>query len=72
MTSEVLLHFLTEMRLHNVSIHRKFYDIQFTEECARKKKVKILESHRFTVFFSDKRTYILKNNDIYIIKLSKY
>ena len=44
MTSEVILYFIKKMRLHKVSIHINFYQNQFINKYARKKKGKILES----------------------------
>ena len=35
------------LRRHNVSIHRNFYQNRFLNEFARKKKGKILESQSF-------------------------
>ena len=40
-TSDVILYFMENLRLHNVSIHRNFYQNLFIKEYARKKKVKI-------------------------------
>ena len=46
---------MKNLRLHNVSIHRKFYQNRFINECARKKKAKIPESRSpgVTEFFSE-------------------
>ena len=52
MRFEVMLHFIKKkMRLFNVNIHTNFNRNRFINECARKKKAKILESHGFRVFF---------------------
>ena len=40
MTFEVLLYFIHNLRLHNVSIHRNVYQNWFINEYARKKKEK--------------------------------
>ena len=50
---------MKNLRLHNVSIHRNFYQNRFINECARKKKAKIPESRSFLVRY--RRTYVLKN-----------
>ena len=47
------------LRLCIVSIHRKFYQNLFVNECARKKRAKIPESRSFLVRY--RRAYILKN-----------
>jgi hypothetical protein len=44
MTFEVILYFITNLCLHNVSIHRNFDQNWFINEYARKKKAKISES----------------------------
>ena len=63
MTFEVILIKMKYLCLYNVSIHIKFYQNQFVNECARKINAKIPESQRFTVFFAKyRRTYVLKNN----------
>ena len=49
---------MKNLRLYNVSIHRKFYQNRFINECAGKKKAKITESWRFLVRY--RRTYVLK------------
>ena len=59
MTFEVILYFFLKMRLYIVSIQRNFYQNQFINECARKKKAKIPESRRFLVRY--RRTYVLNN-----------
>ena len=46
------------MRLLNVSIHRNIYQNRFINECARKKKAKILEFHSFLK--RCRKTYVLK------------
>ena len=74
MTSEVILHFMKNLRLHNVSIHRNFYQNRFINECARKKKAKIPESQSprvpesrsFLVRY--RRTYVLNNIINYFYK----
>ena len=58
MTFEVILHFMKNMFVVNVSIHRNFYQNWFINECARRKKAKILESLSFSVRY--RRTYVLK------------
>ena len=40
-TFEVILHFMKNLRLHNVSIHRNFNQNRFINECDRKRKAKI-------------------------------
>ena len=60
MTFEVILYFMKNLRLYNVSIHRIFYQNRFINEYARKKKAKIPEFPSFRVFFvSCRRTYVL-------------
>ena len=56
MTFEVILYFIKTLRLHNVSIHRNFYQNRFVNEYARKKKAKISESRSpgITEMFSEK------------------
>ena len=56
MTFEVILHFKKNMRHLNVSIHRNYYQNQFINECARKEKDKISESH---IFVRYRKTYVL-------------
>ena len=57
MTSKVMPQFL---KIYYVSIHRNFYQIWFINECARKKKAKIPESHSLLFFV---RTYNILNKD---------
>ena len=53
---------MKNLRFYNVSIHRNFYQNQFINECARKKKAKITESRSPGVFLMIyRRAYILKN-----------
>ena len=40
MTFEVILDFMKNLRLHNVSIHRNFEQNWFINECDTKKKLK--------------------------------
>ena len=50
------------LRIHNITIHINHYKNRFINECARKIKDKIPESHSFRVFFVRcRRTYVLKN-----------
>ena len=66
MTSEVILYLMKNSRLHNVSIHRNFYQNRFINKYVRKKKAKIQESQspRVTDFFSkiyvEELTYLIK------------
>ena len=63
MTFEVILYFMKNLCLHNVSIHTNFYQNRFINEYDRKKKAKISESrslgvtesrnHGVTEFFSE-------------------
>ena len=70
MTFEVILYFMNNFCLHNVSIHRNFDQNQFINEYARKKKAKIsesrshgmTESRSFLVRY--RRTYVLKNKQV--------
>ena len=77
MTFEVILYFITNLCLHNVSIHRNFDQNWFINEYARKKKLKsrshgiteswndgITESRSFLVRY--RRTYVL-NKGIFIV-----
>ena len=41
MTFEVILHFIQNLSLHDVSIHRNFDQNRFINKCARKKKAQI-------------------------------
>ena len=50
---------MKNLRLHNVSIHRNFYQNKFINEYARKKKAKFSESRSFLVRY--RRTYVLKD-----------
>ena len=65
MNTEVILEFMKNVHLHNVSIHRKFYQNRFINKCVRKKKAKILQSRSPGVFLVIyRRTYVLNlNND---------
>ena len=56
MTFEVILYLMKNLRLHDVSIHRNFYQNRFINEYARKKKK--LKSRSFLVRY--RRTYVLK------------
>ena len=47
MTSKFILHFMKNLRLHNVSNHRNFYQNRIINENATKKKAKVPE------FFSE-------------------
>ena len=49
MTFEVILIKMKYLCLHNISIHINLYQNWFINECARKIKAKILESHSFGV-----------------------
>ena len=71
MTFEVILYFMKNLRLHNVSIHRKFYQNRFINEYGRKKKAKISESrsHGITEFFLrdiEELTLITKGQYIFV------
>ena len=75
MTFKVIVHFIKNMRLHIVSIHKFFYYNRFINECVRKNKAKISEfrspgvtesrNHGFTgsrsFLVRYRRTYVLKN-----------
>ena len=53
---------MKNLRLHNVSIHRNFYQNRFINKYAKKKKAKILESQSHGVpefLVRYRRTYIL-------------
>ena len=54
-----MLQFMKNARLYIVSIHRNFYQNQFINECARKKKAKILESQKCN-FFDKSTTSLIK------------
>ena len=63
---EVILHFIKKkVRLHNVIIHRNFYQNRFIKECSRRKKAKIPMFHSLPVseffFLRYRRTYVLNN-----------
>ena len=69
MTFEVILYFMKNLCLHNVSIHTNFYQNRFINEYDRKKKAKISESRSLGVPESRshgsflvryRRTYVLK------------
>ena len=49
-TFEVILNFIKNLHLHNVSIHTNFYQNRFINEYDRKKKAKIWESRNHGVF----------------------
>ena len=49
MTFEVIIYFIKNLRLHNVSIHRNFYQNWFINEYDIKKKAKISESRSLGV-----------------------
>ena len=55
MTFEFILYFMKNLYLYNISIHGNFYQNQFINEYARKKKAKISESRSqgVTEFFSE-------------------
>ena len=55
MTFDVILYFMKNLHLHNVSIQGNFYQNQFINEYARKKKAKISWSrgNGITEFFSE-------------------
>ena len=57
MTFEVILYFMKDLCLYNVSIHINFYQNQSINKYARKKKAKISESRSILVRY--RRTYIL-------------
>ena len=67
MTFEVILYFMKNLYLYNISIHGNLYQNLFINEYARKKKAKISESRSpgvpesrsFLVRY--RRTYVLKN-----------
>ena len=48
-----------------VSIHRNFYQNRFINECARKKKAKMLEFQRFFVGY--RRTYLF-----FVLQIKNY
>ena len=53
MTFEDILEFMKNLHLDNVSVHRYFFFKSVINECARKKKAKILESRYPRVFWWD-------------------
>ena len=55
MTYKVILNFMNNLRFYIVSIHRKFYQNRFINECTRKKKAKISESRSHGVFSEIKK-----------------
>ena len=59
MTFKVIIYFMKNLRLHNVSIHNFFYQNRLINEYVRKKKAKISESRSFLVRY--RRTYVLNN-----------
>ena len=77
MTFEVILYFMKILRLHNVSIHRNFYQNRFINKYARKKKAKISESRSHgarnhgvpesrSFLVKYRRTYVLKNYEVWL------
>ena len=56
------LFYKKKMHLYIVSNHRNFYQNQFINDCARKKKAKILESQSFLVRY--RRTCVLDKRDM--------
>ena len=52
---------MKNLPLHNVSNHRNFYQNQFINEYAKKKKAKISESQSFLVRY--RRTYLVWLNN---------
>ena len=57
----LLLYFMKKFRLHNVSIHRNYYQNRFINKYTRKKKAKISDFQSFTVRY--RRNYVLKNRE---------
>ena len=78
MTSEVILYLIKNVRLYNVSIQINLYKIRFINECARKIKAKIPESHIFRVLQSQsflvrcRRTYVIKKVYVVIESINWY
>ena len=62
MTLEVILYFMKNLCLHNVSMHRHFYQNQFITNMLERKKLKS-RSHGVPEFFlvRYRRTKVLKN-----------
>ena len=58
MTSEVM----KNLHLNNVSIHIKFQQNRFINNCVRKKKAKMPEFRSFLVRY--RRNYVIKNSRI--------
>ena len=59
MTSKVTIHLMKNLRLHNVSIHRNFYQNRLIYKCVKKSLAKIPGSQSF--FVRCRRTVILTN-----------
>ena len=60
MTFKVILNLIKNVCILNVSIHINFYENQFINECARKKKAKILEFQSFLLDVEDLTFLIVK------------
>ena len=69
MTIEVMIYLMNNLRLYNVSILRFFfYQNQFINEYASKKRAKISESRSPKVFLvSYRRAYVLNKRQPYTI-----
>ena len=69
MTSEVILRFMKNLRLHNVSIHRNFYQNRSINEFARKKKAKIPESRSPVI--PESRSFLVRYRRTYVLNKIK-
>ena len=65
MTVEVKLYFIKNLHLDNVSIHRDFYQNQFLNEYARKKKAKISESRSPGI--TESRSFLVRYRRTYVL-----
>ena len=74
MTFEVIIYFMKNLRLHNVSIHRNFYQNRFINEYDRKKKAKISESQSLEVTESrshrvtESQSFLVRYRRTYVLK----
>ena len=70
MTSEVILNFIKNLHLHNVSIHRNFFKNRFINECAKKKKDKIPESWSHEI--PESRSFLVRYRRTYVLDNIKF
>ena len=70
MTFEVIIYFMKNLRLYNVSIHRNFYQNRFINEYARKKKAKISESWSFGV--TESRSFLVRYRRTYVLNKTMF